>query len=477
MLVKGTRIDRRRFLRLSGAAASLPFALPFLDAFRPRRARAQGALARPKRLVIVHSPQGSVLSRFVPVGAERAFELPYITEPLAPLRDRLTIVTGVDNVQPRFNTVGNAHINANYTVLTGRPFLEQNPDAQTPGGPSVEQVIADRIGADTPFRRLDFAVGGNQTSNGLLTPREGAFFWVGPRDPISAFNNPLAALIRVFGDGQLSPADAWALRARRASVLDGVLANFGEMSRGLGADDRARLEAHADKLRQLEQRIVAGTGECNRPEVGLPPGVDPGLDDHLTTPVTNELLASALACDLTRVATLSWANGHAPEFPWLWNRNGGRPIVDLGVWENWHAVVHADYQAGMEHPYRWYVEMLVDLLTRMASMTDADGDNLLETSLVVYFSEYSSGRHWHTALPVVLAGNVGDAPAHGPAGRWLDVMGGTVAELEASGGYRTSGSTTNQLWTSVLRMFGFDDAGFGHYGEGMARGGLPGLLA
>lgn len=476
MLIRGTRMDRRRFLRLSGAAASLPFALPFLDAFRPRRARAQGA-ARPKRLVIVHSPQGSVLSRFVPSGGERDFELGHITAPLDAVREHITVVTGVDNVQPRFNEVGNAHINANYTLFTGRPFLEQVPDAITPGGPSIEQVVAERIGGGAPFRRLDFAVGGHQTSNGLLTPREGAFFWVGPRDPVSAFNNPLAALIRIFGDGQLSPEAARALRDRRASVLDGVLTNFAEMSRGLGAADRARLEAHADKLRQLEQRIVAGAGECRRPDVSLPPGTDAGLDDHRTTPVFNDLLATALSCDLTRVATLSFANGHAPSFPWLWDRNGGRPIVDLGVWENWHAVVHADYQPGMEHPYRWYVEQLVDLLTRMAAMTDADGDNLLETSLVVYLSEYSSGRHWNNALPVVLAGNHGGAPAPGPTGRWLDVMNGTVADLEAANGYRTSGSTTNQLWTSVLRMFGFDDAGFGYTDGALPTGGLPGLLA
>lgn len=473
-LIRGTRIDRRRFLRLSGAAAGLPLALPFLDAFRPRRARAQGIGERPKRLVIFHSPQGSVLREFVPRGGERDFALPHITAPLDAVRDRITLVTGVDNVQPRFNAVGNAHINANYTVFTGRPFAEQVADDITAGGPSIEQVVADRIGGGAPFRRLDFAVGGNQTSTGLLTPREGAFFWVGPRDPVSSFNNPLAALIRVFGDGQLSPEDAWALRARRASVLDGVLANFELMRRGLGAEDRARLEAHAEKLRELERRVVAGVGECRRPDVALPPGTDAGLDDHHTAPVTNEMLATALSCDLTRVATLSFANGHAPSFPWLWGRNGGRPIVDLALWENWHAVVHADYQPGMEHPYRWYLEMFVDLLTRMASMQDADGDNLLDTSLVVYLSEYSSGRHWHTALPVVLAGHHGGAPA---PGRWLDVMNGTVADLEASNGYRASGSTTNQLWTSVLRMFGFDDATFGHHAPDLPMGGLPGLVA
>ncbi|MCB9527524.1 MAG: DUF1552 domain-containing protein [Myxococcales bacterium] len=473
MLIRGTGLDRRRFLRLGAAAGALPWLLPFLDAFRPRRARAQG-MAGPKRLLVFHTPQGSVLRQFVPRGAERDFELPHITAPLAAVRDRVTIITGLDNVQPRFNRVGNAHLNANYTVLTGRPFLAQVDDDITAGGPSIEQVVADHIGGATPFRRLDFAVGGHQTSNGLLTPREGAFFWHGPRDPVAAFNNPLAALLRVFGDGQLSPADAWAQRARRASVLDGVLQNFASMRRDLGAEDRARLDAHAEKLRELERRIVAGVGECRRPDVAMPPSADPGLDDDLTAPVTSELVATALACDLTRVATVSFANGHAPAWPWLWGRNGGRPIVDLAVWENWHAVVHADYQPGMEHPYRWYMETFVDLLQRMAAMTDADGDNLLDTSLVVYLSEYSSGRHWNTSLPVVLAGNLGAAPGHGMSGRWVDVMDGGVDALEASNGYRASGATMNQLWTSVLRMFG--GAGdFGFNDGSLPTGGLPAL--
>jgi hypothetical protein len=72
----------------------------------------------------------------------------------------------------------------------------------------------------------------------------------------------------------------------------------------------------------------------------------------------------AFACDLTRVATLHFANGHSHDFPWLWAKNGG-PIVDTLAWENWHAMVHADFQPGMEWVYRWYLEMLADLLTQL----------------------------------------------------------------------------------------------------------------
>jgi hypothetical protein len=461
------RVNRRRFLQVGGAA----LALPFLEIARPRVARAQ-VPGRPKRLIVFHSPQGTVMPQWLPRSAEGdpgGFSLPYITEPLEPFRDRLLFVSGVDNVMPRFNEVGNAHINANYTVLTGRPFLEQNPEALSPGGPSVEQVISQRIAGGTPYGRLDFAVGGPERASGSFTPYEGSYFWYDARDPVAHFNDPFAALLRLFGDANVSPADAWAARARRSSVLDGVLQSFRAMRGRLGGVDRVRLEAHEEKLRALESRIAAGTGECNAPVIGAPPGYRYGLDDHVTAPIMNDLVTTALACDLTRVATITFANHHAPEFPWLRAWHGGRPIVDLAVWENWHAVVHSDYQPGMEHPYRWYQTMLADLLGKLAETRDVDGEPMLDTTLVLAFSEYSSGRHWNTSLPIVLAGNLPGAEM----GRWVDFMNVGVERLT---NYTPSGFTTNQLHTSLLHAFGGDDETFGFNDGELPLGPLPGLL-
>jgi hypothetical protein len=171
------------------------------------------------------------------------------------------------------------------------------------------------------------------------------------------------------------------------------------------------------------------------------------------------------------VATLDYANTHDHAFPWLWAQNGG-PIVDTGVWDNWHAMVHADYQPGMEHVYRWYIENLVDLLERLSVTTDADGDNMLDTTLVVYLSEFSSGRHWYTSLPVILAGNTG----HVETGRFLNHMTLDRTTFQESGGYEYSGVTTNQLYTSLLHMLGFEDEGFGYTDDSaLPTGGLPGL--
>jgi hypothetical protein len=448
-------------------------ALPFLSPFRPSALRAAPLpAAAPKRLIVVHLPQGTVLSDHVPTGSETDFTLPFILEPLAAFQDRIITIAGLDNLMPTYNEVGNAHQNANFTLYSGRPFYVQDSDLLSPGGETVEHTLARRISATTPYLRLDFAIGGGETSDGIYNPTEGAYFWAGPNDPVSFFNDPLMTLVRLFGDGSVSPADAWAQRARRAAVLGGVLQSFKTLRRGLGGEDRARLDAHEEKLLELEKRVVNGTGECRAPSLSLPSGYRFGQDDDVSAPLMIELLVTAMSCDLTRVSTLHFANGHDPTFPWLTSENGGKPIVDTSQYDNWHAVVHADYQPGMEHVYRWYHEQLATLIQRLHDTQDADGDNMLDTTCVLAMSEFSSGRHWNNALPALLAGNIGPATT----GRFLNYMNGSVEDLEAKSGYLNSGFSTNQLFTSLLRAFGGDDAGFGYSDETTPTGDLPGLL-
>ena len=75
-----------------------------------------------------------------------------------------------------------------------------------------------------------------------------------------------------------------------------------------------------------------------------------------------DILIAALACDMTRVGTISFANAQDHGFEWLWSENGDQPIVDRSRFDNWHAMVHADYQSGMEYVYRWYSKMLARFL-------------------------------------------------------------------------------------------------------------------
>ena len=401
------------------------------------------------------------MNQYLPIGTTDNYTLPYILEPLQPFRDRSLILTGVDNLSPLLNSVGNAHYNANFSFLTARPFYVQDSAALSAGGPSIEQAIANFIGTDTPFPRLDFAVGGRMTPSGIHTPSESSYFWHGINDPVAYMNDPEMTLLRIFGDNTITPSEAWAIRAKRTSVLDKVMENFAAIDPQLGSEDRIRLEAHQDKLESLYNRMVAGTGECNRPSITTGPTYSYGEDDNISAPIFNDIMVQAMSCNYSKVATIHFANGHEHPFPWLQSLNGGQPIVDYSSYSNWHAMVHDDYQPGAEHVYNWYMQMFADLLTKLDNTVDADGDNMLDTSMVLAISEFSSGRHWHTNLPMIFAGNFGNAQM----GRWLNHLNYPVDEAQEYGGYRYSGYNVSQVYVSMLQAFGSEEQTFGYSGE------------
>src|SRR5207248_1616118 len=96
----------------------------------------------------------------------------------------------------------------------------------------------------------------------------------------------------------------------RQSVLDAVMADARQLSRGLGAADRPRLEQHLDAIRAIEKRITGrGAVVCKAPAapgdelVGPSLGVDYEPRGVEVNKAMAELLALALSCDLTRVFT------------------------------------------------------------------------------------------------------------------------------------------------------------------------------
>lgn len=451
-------MKRRTFLQHS---ALMPLIYPL------RSARAMPTV--PKRLIVFHHPQGTILRDFIPTANGSTFDLSYITQPLEPFKENLILISGLDNIMPRYNEISTAHPNANYTFLTGRPFLHQDPQRLTASGPSIEQVVAQRISQNTPFERLDFAIGGPRSESGILLPSESAYFWYDAEEPVAYFQDPNTALLRIFGDQSIDPNAAYQQSSRRSAVLSQVLSNFDRFSSRLSGSDRSALQSHTDRVEQLLNRVSTINTGCTAPNLLIPYGYDYTYDDETTAELMIDILVSAMQCNYTNVSTLHFANSHDHRFEWLWQDNGG-PIIDRSRWDNWHAMVHADYQEGMEHVYRWYMTVLAKLLRKLKNTFDTDGDNMLESSLVLSVSEFSSGRHWHNSLPVVLIGS----QEYG--NRWLNYMNGGLDALEESMGQQSSGYNMNQLFVSLLQHFGYDDESFGAVPDGESSMPLSGLF-
>lgn len=472
------RFGRRAFLI---GAGGLTLSLPYLNVFGSRAcAQAGGLPGGPRRLLLFFHHQGTVLRQWaLPGSSETSFTLGEVMTPLERHRDRLMFLYGIDNKIADLN-LSNGHNSSARSCLTAQlystaldasgRYIER--DAQTvdnapANGPSIDQVLAQRMQGDLPYRSVDLAVG-NQDG-------EGQMLFAGRNDPVRSEPSPQRALDRFFVTDDGSAEEMRRLRLRKQSVLDAVLSSFAALRARVGAEDRARLDAHADKVRDIERRVLAPANvTCARPVLDLPADFDEARDDWTSAPAQMDLLVMALSCNVAPVGSLVFANAHAP-FEWLTydDRGVARPVVAPG-YDNWHDMVHRGKgidggmrdEPGLVRGYQWYSEQFAYLLDRMEATPEDDG-TMLDHTLVLWMSEFGDGDGHNTLkLHVVLAGNAGSSRG---MGRFLDLSGG-------AGAWMPSATSTNQLFVTVLQAFGYDDTTFGWQADGVEPGALPGVL-
>ena len=131
--------NRRDFLRKLGlSAAALPLlgGLTSLQAAEPTAAK--------QRVIFVFSPNGTVPSEFWPEGEGSNFKLKRILQPLAPFKDKMLTLKGVNNL---VRGDGDSHMRGMSCLLTGIELFPGNimgGGGQPAGwarGPSIDQEI------------------------------------------------------------------------------------------------------------------------------------------------------------------------------------------------------------------------------------------------------------------------------------------------------------------------------------------------
>lgn len=439
-------LDRRSFLRGTGG---IMIGLPALELLRGREAAAQTA-NRPQRFLVFMHPQGSVMSHWRPTGSERSFTFPEILSPLDHLKSRLVVIDGVKNEQA-FRIAGDGHQRATISLFTCGGYV--GSPSRVANRASIDQVLASRIGNGTPFRSLNLAIG---AENGRNTVNSGLFHR-GNNDPVTSSADPRAVFTRLVTDGSAGSSQEVArIRARRASVLDAVKENFATLRTRLGSADRQRLEAHLEKVREVESRVLGPAVTCAPPTLNLPSSYDYVVQDNHSAPAMIDLMVMAFACGQTNVGTLHFDRMQDPEFPWI--RVNGGPVVNRARYDNWHFMVHdGRREPGLVAGFKWYASQFGLLLDRLAATPDAGGGSLLDSTMVLWMSDFGDGiGHMTNDLPIVMAGHAGPRGT----GRFLTD--------------RRDRLQTSQLFVSVLQAFGGNDTTFG--ASGLATGPLPNLL-
>jgi len=353
---------------------------------------------------------------------------------------------------------GGAHQLGIGQVLTGTPLL--TGELFSPfddgdlvvgwgGGISVDQRLANVLGGETWLRSLQLGI---QTRKAPVLTVGSTLSYRGANQPVASEDDPHQVFARLFGADGAAGATLETLRAKRLSVLDTVKAEFDALSAAVGAEDALRLEAHADHVRDLELRLQNNLAplDCQAPpKTGLTNPDDPTVYG-LVGSVQMDLLTTALACDLTRVATVQWSfAGSEHVFDELGAGGDGHHTLT-------HLVQSPEVLATRVEIEAWYAARVYDLVTRLAFTPDGEG-SLLDNTLVVWVNEMGDPTpHLYSPMPTVL---IGDLQGHFQSGRLID----------------TAGASMNDLHLSVLHGMGVPDASFGL--EGHSTGPIDALLA
>jgi hypothetical protein len=429
------KLSRRTLLRSATGAA---IALPWLEAF--------GQAAPPRRMVLFFSANGTVYSRWAPTQGAGGLQLSPILAPLEPHKAKVLVVGNIDVKSANFGP-GDGHGKGIGHLWTGTEMWE-SPNAGSvwwAGGPSVDQVAAEAIGRSTPLRSLELGV---QVQAARVWDR---MSYRASAQPLPPELDPQVAFDRLFASFDGDPMAAGKRRARRKSVLDGVMAEMSVLQPKVSGADRQRLDSHFTAVRELERRLDSASAPAASCQAPTRPGTvvltDPALFEQIGR-AQMDLLAMALACDLTRVASVQYSSStSAVVFRWL------------GATEDHHELSHrADEdlvaQAQLERIHHWYSQQFAWLLARLDSLAEGSG-SVLDHSLVVWGNELGKGNnHSHTQVPFVLAGGAGGALN---TGRFVDAQ----------------RAAHNDLLVSCLNAVGVPATTFGN--PAYCSGPLPGL--
>jgi Protein of unknown function (DUF1552) len=386
-----TPLPRRTFLRGLGSLV----ALPWLDAM------AQKDLpSPPKRFAVLYTPNGYNQNTFVPKQTGADYILPPALEPLASVRDKVTVITGLDR-----KFVGGTGIHAQCGACWMSSSAPQEAlDGAFPTNTTLDQVIARANGQETPLPSLELSC--NDFSDSKETRYYESISWVAPGYAANTEKNPRAVFQRLFGK---PPASVH-------SVLDAVMADARALNDRLGRTDQQKLDEYLESVRATERRIQLAEKVATqvRPPFAQPAGIPEDRGEYLR--LMADLMVSAFQQDLTRVASLI-VDPERWDSPRMFHGLFDKP-------QNHHVLTHTkgdDARASLTKIDRFHVSLFTHVIQRLADLPEGEGSVLDNTALVMGAGISDGESHSYRNLQLLLAGRAGGALA--PGGRHLNFEG------------------------------------------------------
>jgi len=394
VITNRTRISRRALLNgVTAAGARIVVGLPPLVAMFNSHGTAYAAATKTaradkpieSRFVLWFNGNGIPERYWIPSEEGSDYRITPCLSPLAPFRSDVHVLSGLDNAAS--GGQGNGHTNSMSGLMTGTRFTGRGAS-----GPSIDQVIASKLGGDSRFRSLQIGVA--QESFGESMQRN--MSWAGYERALPPEMIPHRLFDRLFGQRE----EGWVNRKR--SILDAISQDMTTLKKKLPSDDQARLDEHLSGIRDMERSIAGLPPEYRRVD---PPDFDGDLKDWpRIAKLQSDLLVKALATHQTRVASYMLTKCQSlTRFPWLGYTSARH-----------HDYTHADGKApgadGVEGQRvlrdicKWHVDEFAYLIAKLKSVPEGDG-TLFDHCCLLYIHEHAEANpHKCNGLAALVAG-------------------------------------------------------------------------
>lgn len=378
-------ISRRRFLRGTGIALSLPFLDSMIAPFA-RAAQSPSTLSSvttPRRMFAICNNLGLLPEHFFPKGSGRDYTPSLYLQLLQEHRKDFTVFSGVSHPN-----VDGGHP-SDISFLTAAPHPASSSFRNTI---SLDQYVAERIGTLTRFPSITLAVNGGRslswTGAGVAIPPEQSASGVFKQLFLQGTPEEVEAQIREIDTGR--------------SILDAVADQAKDLQRKVGANDRSRLDQYFSSVRDLETRLQASRGWENKPKpvVKASEPVDPSSPAQYIAKVKlmYDLAKLAFETDSTRAITLML-------------NSVGTPVMQIQgetITDSYHNLSHhgksADKLAQLKVVDEWHMKLLAGLFGDLKSVREG-GETLLDRTMLLYGSNLGDANaHSTTNMPTIFAG-------------------------------------------------------------------------
>ncbi|MEP3480682.1 MAG: DUF1552 domain-containing protein [Fuerstiella sp.] len=442
MALDFNQLDRRRFLRGSGAA----LALPLLSSQVPLLAADAGRQVNPKRLACIYYPDGVPMPlredpvyqdwSWFPHGGGTEFTFTKCTDVFEPLRNDLTVLSGFSH--PAARKV-HGHRNADQ-FLTAAKIRRDGPYQNSV---SLDQVYAEFIGDQTRFSSLVMS-----TDGGIGTPRAAqtlSFNRSGRAIPAEQSPKRIFDMLFVKSD-----ANAARRLANNESALDELLEDARDLRGILSSGDKLRFDEYLNSVREAEVRVQKAKEWVNRPL----PSVDREKIEADISPESPrryvqtmfDMIYLAFKTDSTRVATYQIGRENGAGVSDRLARAVGFNLA--------HKLTHETKNPGGWKNLGKYCRFLNEEFTRFATRLKetpepAGTGSMLDNSLLL-FGSASSAFHLSRNYPLVLAGGQNMGFKHG---RYLNYAGDNPISGAWRGGPEPYTKKVNHEDQPLTRVF------------------------